>query len=224
MNGGTPRSTRAREPVRHACGQMVSIPVELTASDGLTIRGELAGTGDRWAVLVHDEGRDLDGWRPLRQPLLDCGLSVLAVDLRGHGASDEPWSPDDIRLDVAATIDYARAEGARRVYGIGAGLGATALIATAAGHDLDAIVALSPRDELPGLAAGGLRITRAPKLIIVGAADESAMAQAQAVYRGTLGWRVLETRAITAHGTDQLTAPGHDHVVERTVAFLGDYA
>ena len=198
--------------------------VELKTADGTAIWCERTGSGDCWAVFVHDEGHDSDSWWPLRGPLLEEGLQQLSIDLRGHGASGDPWSEIDVCLDVAAAIDYARSEGARRVYGIGAGLGATALIATGAEYPLDAIVCLSPRARIEGVGRAELRRTRGPKLIIVGAAYEQAMADAQTVYRDMIGWRLLESRGIEANGTAQLTAEHGDHVIERTIQFLAEYA
>ena len=49
------------------------------------------------------------------------------------------------------------------------------------------------------------------------------MANAQTVYRKLIGWRVLESRALTEQGTDLLVARGNEHVFEKTIAFLRDY-
>ena len=94
-------------------------------------------------MLVHDEGEDLDAWRPLVGDLIGLGLCVLSFDLRGHGASDDPWEPRRAPSDVLAAVRFARTEGARRVYLLGAGAGATAALAAGGTRKVDAIVLYS---------------------------------------------------------------------------------
>jgi pimeloyl-ACP methyl ester carboxylesterase len=76
---GTPVAARAADPE----------PVELKTSDGQRIAGFwLAGDSGAPAVLLlHDAGRDHYGFRPLWERLQPKGVHVLALDLRGHGAS-----------------------------------------------------------------------------------------------------------------------------------------
>src|SRR5262249_27969255 len=93
--------------------KMHAVPVEFGAPGGPVLRGARWGSGERCAVLVHEEAADLEAWRPLVGDLLDLGLSVLAFDLRGHGASDDPWSPDGVVGDLRAALDAADA---RRLY------------------------------------------------------------------------------------------------------------
>jgi alpha-beta hydrolase superfamily lysophospholipase len=64
-------------------------PVELTTADGQRIVGFwLSGDAGAPAVLLlHDAGRDHHGFRPLWERLRRTGTHVLALDLRGHGAS-----------------------------------------------------------------------------------------------------------------------------------------
>jgi pimeloyl-ACP methyl ester carboxylesterase len=58
------------------------------------------GTGDRVAVLVHGIMSDHRTWRRVAPALADQGYRVVAVDLRGHGASGrgeygaEVWADD----------------------------------------------------------------------------------------------------------------------------------
>lgn len=187
------------------------------------MRGEVSGEGDRWAILLHDVGDDLDSWGAMRAELTAGGLRVLALDLRGHGASDGEWSFEAAVGDIQDAIRYCRAQGARAVYLVGAGHGATAAIVAAGEEPVQAIVCLSPVAELEGLDPARLRVARAPKFFTVGARDREAMTAAQAVYRKTLGWRVLESRALDEQGTALLSAPGHEHIFEKTVGFLRDY-
>ena len=200
-----------------------SKPVELAATDGVKLRGEVVGEGDLWAILVHDVGEDLDVWRPMREELVGAGFRVMSIDLRGHGVSEGDWSPETAIDDLQVAVRHARGQDARAVYLVGAGQSATAAMIAAADEPVQAIVCLSPMAELPGIDAARIRISRAPKFLLVGALDEQAMANAQTVYRKLIGWRVLESRALTEQGTDLLVARGNEHVFEKTIAFLRDY-
>ena len=187
------------------------------------LRGLRFGFGSGWAVLVHDEGEDLDAWRPLVGDLIGLGLCVLSFDLRGHGASDDPWEPRRAPSDVLAAVRFARTEGARRIYLLGAGAGATAALAAGGTRKVDAIVLYSPRKELDGLRPDAVRAATAPKLIFVGGLDVAAAAAASEVLRRTIGWAVLESPPVEDQGTRLLASDWAGHVVEHTVGFIRDY-
>jgi alpha-beta hydrolase superfamily lysophospholipase len=63
--------------------------IQLKTQDGLVIAGFwLAGDPGAPAVLLlHDAGRDHNGYKPLWERLRYLGVSVLAIDFRGHGVS-----------------------------------------------------------------------------------------------------------------------------------------
>jgi alpha-beta hydrolase superfamily lysophospholipase len=198
-------------------------PVEFVAADGLVLRGQRYGKGERWAVLVHDEGQDLDAWRSLVADLCALGLCALGFDLRGHGASDDPWDPEQASSDVLAALRFAGSQGADSLYLLGAGLGATAALAAAGRHEVRAIVAFSPRRELPGIRADALREARAPKLLVVGGLDPAAAAEAEEVHRRSIGWAVLQSPPVEAQGTGLLASEWGEQVAEHTLLFLRDY-
>jgi alpha-beta hydrolase superfamily lysophospholipase len=200
-----------------------TVPVSFPAAGGLLLRGHRYGLGQGWAVLVHDEGEDLDTWRPLVGELLALGLCVLAFDLRGHGTSDDPWEPRRAFSDVLAALRFARSEGAHRLYLVGAGLGATAALAAGGRRKVEALVLYSPQAELEGISPEVLRAARAPKLIIVGGLDQAAAAAASDVLRRTIGWGVLESPPVESQGAALLASDWSEHVIEHTVAFLRDY-
>lgn len=174
-------------------------------------------------MLVHEEGRDLDAWRELVGRLVELGLCTLAFDLAGHGASDDPWDAGRLAADVLAVLGFARSQGARSLYLIGAGAGATAALVAAGEVEAQAIVALSPRAALPGVDAEAIRETLAPKLIIVGGADDDADREAADVYRRSIGWGVRQSLPTRIQGTALLRSDWADQVVENTLAFLRDY-
>ncbi|MGW1884699.1 alpha/beta fold hydrolase [Streptomyces sp. NPDC001970] len=64
------------------------------------------GEGDRVALLIHGIMADHRTWRRVGPALADKGYRVLAVDLRGHGASGRAGSyrPQDYADDVVETL------------------------------------------------------------------------------------------------------------------------
>lgn len=200
---------------------MPTMPVEFPTSDGLLLRGHRSGDTKRWAILVHGEGQDLDAWRGLLGPLRRAGFSVLAFDLRGHGASDDPWDPGRAPADVLAALTFAESQGAGRLLLVGAGVGAAAALVAAGARHVSAVVVLSPRCKLP---EATLRQSKAPKLVIVGSLDREAAREAEVVYRRSIGWRLLESPPVEEQGTDLLTSAWGEHVREHLLAFLGRYS
>ncbi|MFG2334814.1 alpha/beta fold hydrolase [Streptomyces sp. NPDC048604] len=64
------------------------------------------GSGDRVALLIHGIMSDHRTWRRFGPALADRGYRVLAVDLRGHGATGpaDRYRPDDYADDVVETL------------------------------------------------------------------------------------------------------------------------
>lgn len=64
------------------------------------------GSGDRVALLIHGIMSDHRTWRRVGPALAERGYRVIAVDLRGHGASGraDRYRPDDYADDVVETL------------------------------------------------------------------------------------------------------------------------
>jgi len=211
-------------PSHGKSNELKAIPLEIRVPAGPVLRGQRYGeAGERWAILVHEEGRDLDAWRGLVGELVGLGLCVLAFDLAGHGASDDPFEPRSLPAHVLAAMRLAEAEGGRRLYLIGAGAGATAALVAAGEREVEAIVALSPLAELDGVERDAIRETSAPKLIFVGTEDPVAAEEAADVHRRSIGWGLLQSFPSTAQGSALLESEWASQVVETTLAFLRDY-
>lgn len=196
-----------------------SSPAEFSSAGGPNLRGHQYGGGASWVILVHDEGQDSRAWRGLPRQLSAQGFRVLAFDLRGYGASDGPRDASRERADVAAALGFARSQGARRLYVIGAGAGAGAALVAASTYPIRAFVALSPRRsgrDNPGQ-------TRAPKLIFVGSLDDRAAAQADDVFRRSIGFATLNSTPVDVQGTQLLHSSWGDDLRELIVIFLCDY-
>lgn len=64
---------------------------ELELDGGIVVRGiRIHGGSAARLVFLHDVGQDLDEFGRLPEALAACGCDVLAVDLPGHGVSDDP--------------------------------------------------------------------------------------------------------------------------------------
>lgn len=198
------------------------IPVEFAGPRALTLRGLRSGEGERWAVLVHGEGRDLDGWRPLAGWLADHGLSVLAFDLPGHGASDDPWEPALALPAVMAAIGFARSESPQPVHLVGEGVGAIAALAAAAelARQVASIVAISPYADDGVAALIEVREARAPKLILVGSLSPGSLEGAEAVFRGAIGLCEMVKFPVAVQGTDLLAGEWGVHAREKVLEHL----
>jgi pimeloyl-ACP methyl ester carboxylesterase len=86
-----------------------------TASDGMRIAYEIAGSGPQTVVLVHGFASDRkQNWKAPSwyDTLTGAGYRVVALDCRGHGESDKPhdaafYSHEKMAEDVIAVMDAA---------------------------------------------------------------------------------------------------------------------
>jgi pimeloyl-ACP methyl ester carboxylesterase len=138
--------------------------VDLVASDGVRTAAFWYDCGEPAApaaLLLHDNGRDHFVWNPLIVQLQHAGISVLALDLRGHGASDK-LAPEkhqlllnhdtavyrEMLLDAQAGVAFLQREKhipPAKVAVVGADLGSSIGFALmAANAKLQCMIALSP--------------------------------------------------------------------------------
>jgi pimeloyl-ACP methyl ester carboxylesterase len=86
-----------------------------TAPDGVRIAYEIAGAGERAIVLVHGFASDrVQNWRVpgWYETLTGAGLTVMALDCRGHGESGKPhdassYGHEKMAGDVIAAMNDA---------------------------------------------------------------------------------------------------------------------
>ncbi len=126
------------------------IPIGLGA-----IHAERVGRGGPPVVLLHGFGTCAFLWRQLAPALAMAGYTAIAIDLLGHGESDQP---DDAAYALDVQADYlARALAALRLPAatlVGQDIGALValLLVTTPGARVDSVVMLGPPDpdDLPG--------------------------------------------------------------------------
>lgn len=144
------RAIRLAPPQRPSPGYQESF----LRVDGLRLRAWVAsGDAARPAVvIVHGLGASIETELERASLFRARGLSVLLVDLRGHGGSQGSRTSlgGNERRDVLATIGLAREIGLARagVVLVGHSMGAVAALRAAAGRDdVRAVVAEAPFDD-----------------------------------------------------------------------------
>jgi pimeloyl-ACP methyl ester carboxylesterase len=192
--------------------------IEITLSAGLVVRGQQWPGGADSVILVHEPGRDLDAWRDLPELLRDDGLTVVAIDLPGHGLSDNPWQPACLPEVLSATMDSLSDEHGTALI-IAAGPCATVALRSPSPR-LGGVVALSPGNTGDSPAAGGS--PPRPKLVLAGAADPAVLAAARSVSRQAPGWSLVSTFATREQGTALLECAWAAQVREQIRGFVRD--
>ncbi len=153
----------------HRCGRSVGgTTFWFKAADGVQLDGAVLGSGRTGVVLATEYPADLCSWLPEALVLQKRGFRVFLFDFRGFGLSTQPAAAKQRRFveDVIGAAREARARGAKRLYLMGASLGATSSIvaATRITPLVAGVVSLSGEASLNGrLAATGLDAESAAK-------------------------------------------------------------
>jgi pimeloyl-ACP methyl ester carboxylesterase len=199
-------------------------PVEIAVNPATCLRGQLWAGGGQWLILLHDVGpdEDLDQWAPLVPLLTGQSWTVLAVDLRGHGASDGAWDVAFAAPDIAAWVEFARARGASFVGAIASGVSAASTLEATQATRFDALVLLSPSFE-DGQPLTNLRGAGEAKLIIVGGGDPEARVRGERLCKVAIGWVALVNLPSSDQGTDLLDTPVAAHLSESVTGFLREH-
>jgi epoxide hydrolase 4 len=118
---------------------MAAFSTRYIAANGLKFETDIAGDGDRFALLLHGFPENKYSWRFQLPFLAKRGFTAWAPNLRGYGRSDRPKRRAAYRLrhlidDAAALIAAAKSERAYRQ---------TVLI----GHDWGGLIAFATQIE-----------------------------------------------------------------------------
>jgi pimeloyl-ACP methyl ester carboxylesterase len=197
-------------------------PFWLRASDGTRLYAVEAGSGTTAVVLAHESPGDLCGWLPYVPSLTSAGIRVLAFDFRNYGDSGRPSGRATTAYgrDLAAAVARARADGARRVFLMGASFGGAAALTYGPGLRLTGLISLSGEARLYGMnALKAVRRLRAPLLIVGSRHDGYApVREMLQLYRragskdkrtafypgGFHGWSIVETAPYAARARSSI--------------------
>jgi len=198
-------------------------PVVFQSLDGTTLAGEFFESSNRRSffasraaedkspgvVLVHMLTGNKSDWRGLPDRIRDAGISALAIDLRGHGASS--GSAGDLAAmvqDVRAAAQWlATRQNVRpdAIGIVGASLGASlALLAAAELPQVRVIGLLSPSLDYRGLRTDTALIKRLGSRsiwLVASSEDPLALRTLRDMAAESSGPREQVVSSTTAHGT-----------------------
>lgn len=179
-------------------------PVEIKAQDGLILKGSFHASGNekgRAVLLLHAMNSNREGWSGVIAPLLQAGISVLAVDQRGYGETGGSLDFGKHGEDARLWMDWLRKQPGiepDRIGLAGASMGADAGLSICA-QDPQCItaIALSPNRsfELQQLDYSGRSL-----LVLAANRDKTSFLSAQAIFvqaKGDVAVHIVEG---SAHG------------------------
>ncbi len=207
-------------------GPATSAPaVTFVTGDGITLRGHLFGSGQRWVILSHMFPTDQTGWFPFAGELALRGYHVLTYDFRGYGESDGQKQIDRIDRDLTAALEFVRGQKPLRVVLIGASMGGTAAVIVASRQPVDGVITLSAPLAFRGLDAARLdQRLKVPSLFISAELDGDNQVSARRLYEAAQGERSLDIVPGSSHGI-RLVDPSRGSAVRADIiTFLERYA
>lgn len=229
---------RERTVVAPTPAPAAPVDVEFTTSDGYTIHGTLTPgqPASPAVVLVHQLHSTRAEWAPLIDRLhAEPALTVLAIDLRGHGASSAgPSGPIDLEHlstpewsalsnDVLGAVAYLRTQphglSPQRIGIVGSSIGSTAVIlAAATDPTLDTIVTVSPGRAYRGVDAITPAIGLGQRRLL----SIAASGEADSVEASNAFVRITSGEEMVLDGSDHgvLLFASHPDALERVNAFL----
>ena len=189
----------------------------LPAADGVTLAGQLYEAAARPApgvVLVHMQARTRADWDEVAQQLEAAGITVLAIDLRGHGASGGSAAPlAAMVLDVRAAVQWLSTRPTVRPDAIGvagASLGANLALLAAADQPLvRAVAAISPSLDYRGLRVGPetmKKLSGRGVWLAASSEDPYSLRTLKDLTADESMPREQQLSSMAAHGTNLLTA------------------
>jgi pimeloyl-ACP methyl ester carboxylesterase len=201
--------------VAFAAAATFPTPVTITTPDGVALQAAYGGTAkaQNGVILVHMAGRSKEDWQLFGETLSHGNVQVLAVDLRGHGASGgkppEGSPPDYAAMvsDVRAAVAWLHAKGCANVTLVGAELGANLVLNEAADDpSVRDLVLLSPGLDYKGvITTDAVRRYGARPLLIVASRDDTyAMRSATALDRLATGAHQVQLFDTAGKGTTML--------------------
>jgi pimeloyl-ACP methyl ester carboxylesterase len=188
----------------------------IASSDNLRLYGTLYSAAQQPApavLLLPQLGGSKEDWLPLVTPLQQAGYTVLAMDLRGQGATGGAANWTAARQDVADMLAALRRlpeVDAGRIGVVGASIGANlGLVACASDLFCRAAVLLSPGLDYQGVVTEGAaaQMNERALLIIASRGDNYSVQSGERLDAAAPGQHELMITEGTAHGIRLLVAP-----------------
>ena len=181
------------------------------AADGTKLVGHRFGKGTTAVILTHQSEGDLCDWLPYAKRLASKGYFAFPIDFRGYGFSDTPPAgPYRYVQDVAAAAKALRKLGKKKIFVVGASMGALAGVVAGANVSppLAGVVSVSGPARFRGMdgVKSGPRL-RVPVLYLAAMDDDNAgfdfSKDAEAMFAKTAAKdKRLELLPGAAHGID----------------------
>jgi len=173
--GQTNQSQQSDEDVNVAAPEDLS----LTTTDNVKITTTYYyANGTKSIILLHSLGHDKSDWKDFALELQKKGYTALAIDLRGHGASELNWRTftdsdfNRMMFDVIAAGNYLKSQDKNDLSIIGSSIGANLAVLYANTEDSKTTVLLSPGLNYRGInIESSIRQLTVPSIIIVGEKD-----------------------------------------------------
>ena len=203
-----------------------SEPVMIEAGDGLVIVGDYyvpeSGGPVPGVLLLHMLRGNRSAWEPFIPVLLDAGIAVLNIDMRGHGETGgEPdWSLVD--SDMQTVLDWLKAqEGISGVATIGGSIGGNAALRGAANdEEVVTAVAISSSFGYQGVTTADAveKLSQRPILLIASRDDSPAGPDTLELFDLTQGEAQVRMYNGRQHGTNLL--PDNDAMMQMIAGWL----
>lgn len=180
------------------------------AGDGTTLVGHPFGKGTTAVVLAHQMRGSLCQWVPYARRLAELAYRVLVFDFRSSGDSQYRSWPANRRWggDVAAAVKVARAQGAKKVFVVGASVGGSAAISAGANirPRVDGVISVSGSADLADALSAAKRL-RAPALYLAARGDSGFAPDVRRLLQATPGSK-----------KEGVVLPGFQHGVDLVAA------
>ncbi len=197
--------------------------VNIVTSDGLSLKGRLFGFGKNGVVLSHMFPSDQTSWDDFASKLTEKGYIVLTFDFRGYGDSGGGKDPARIDIDELAALEFMKDQGTKKVFLIGASMGGTAALKTAAAEAVSGVISISAPRVFKGLSVEkNIANVKSPKLFIAGADDKEAVMEAEWLFDNTPEPKELKIFSGSDHGSDLLSGSDGEKVRKSIIDFLDD--
>lgn len=225
LSGLTLFTSPAPQPKESSRQEPSMSTVSLTTADGMRIAADLytIPSPRAWIVYLHMMPATKESWAGIAPAFAAQGYEGLAIDLRGHGASEggpggyKKFSDADHKksiADVDAAVAYLvseRGAAPRQIFFIGASIGANLALQYLGTHaDAPKAVLLSPGLNYRGIATEPFarELHAGQATLLVASRDDGAAAEEAATLAGLMPNQAIKQVKIydtAGHGTTMLS-------------------